>query len=53
MTFNKDDENYIYGVVGLNVKKYRKEKKLTQAKLAEKINYSLSFVSGLESKKHQ
>ncbi len=53
MQFNKDDENYIYGVIGKNVKKYRKEKKLTQAQLAEKIDYSLSFVAGIESKKHQ
>lgn len=34
------------------VKKYRKLKGLTQAQLAEKIDYSLSFVAGLESKKH-
>lgn len=53
MKFNFEDENYIYGVIGKNVKKYRKLKKLTQAQLAEKIDYSLSFVSGLESKKHQ
>ena len=48
-----EDENYIYGIISKNVKKYRKLKKLTQAQLAEKIDYSLSFVSGLESKKHQ
>lgn len=53
MNFKKEDENYIYGIIGKNVKKYRKEKKLTQEQLAEKIDYSLSFVSGLESKKHQ
>ena len=53
MKFNFEDENYIYGVIGKNVKKYRKLKGFTQAQLAEKIDYSLSFVSGLESKKHQ
>lgn len=53
MLFNKEDENYIYNVIGRNVKKYRKMKGLTQAKLAEKIDYSLSFVSSIESKKHQ
>lgn len=53
MNFKKEDENYIYGVIGRNVKKYRKLKGFTQAELAEKIDYSLSFVAGLESKKHQ
>ena len=51
MKFDKKDENYIYGVIGRNVKKYRKEKELTQQQLADNINYSLSFVSVLESKK--
>lgn len=50
MNFKKEDENYIYGIIGKNVKKYRKEKKLTQEQLAEKIDYSLSFVSGLKAK---
>lgn len=53
MEFKKEDENYVYNVIGKNVKKYRKLKKLTQAELADKINYSLSFVSSLESKKYQ
>lgn len=53
MEFRKDDENYIYNVIGKNVKKYRRQKHLTQAELAEKINYSLSFISSLESKKYQ
>lgn len=53
MNFKKTDENYIYNVIGKNVKKYRKQKNLTQAELAEKINYSLSFISSLESKKYQ
>jgi len=44
MEFKKEDENYIYGVIGKNVKKYRKQKGWTQSKLAEEIDYSLSFV---------
>lgn len=51
MEFKKEDENYIYNVIGRNVKKYRKEKHLTQAQLAEKIDYSLSFIASIESKK--
>lgn len=53
MEFKKDDENYIYEVISKNVKKYRKLKGWTQEKLAEEINYSLSFISGIESSYHQ
>lgn len=53
MEFKKDDENYIYEIIGKNVKKYRKLKGWTQEKLAEEINYSLSFISGIESAYHQ
>lgn len=53
MEFKKDDENYIYEVIGKNIKKYRKLKGWTQEKLANEINYSLSFISGIESAYHQ
>ena len=53
MEFKKDDENYIYQVIGKNVKKYRKLRGWTQEKLAEEIDYSLSFISGIESAYHQ
>lgn len=53
MKFNKDDENYIYQVIGKNIKKYRKLKGWTQEKLAEEIDYSLSFISAIESTYHQ
>lgn len=51
MEFKKEDENYIYNVIGRNIKKYRKEKHLTQSQLAEQIDYSLSFIASIESKK--
>ncbi len=53
MEFKKDDENYIYQVIGKNIKKYRKLRGWTQEKLAEEIDYSLSFISGIESSYHQ
>lgn len=53
MEFKKDDENYIYEIISKNVKKYRKLKGWTQEKLAEEINYSLSFIRGIESAYHQ
>ena len=53
MEFKKEDENYIYQVIGKNIKKYRKLRGRTQEKLAEEIDYSLSFISGIESAYHQ
>lgn len=53
MEFKKDDENYIYEIISKNIKKYRKLKGWTQEKLANEINYSLSFISGIESNYHQ
>lgn len=53
MEFKKEDENYVYELIGRNIKKYRKLKGWTQEKLAEEIGYSLSFISGIESEYHQ
>jgi len=43
----------IYNVVGSNIKKYRKEKGLTQHSLADAIPVSDSFVAKLESITYQ
>ncbi len=51
MLFKQEDENYIYNVIGRNIKKYCKLKNLTQAELAEQIDYSLSFIASIERKK--
>lgn len=51
MKENKNDENYIYYVIGQNLKKLRKDKGFTQEKLAEASNYALSFIGNLESDK--
>lgn len=51
--FSKEDENYIYNVICKNIKKYRKLKGWTQERLAEEIDYSVSFISGIESAYHQ
>lgn len=53
MKFKKDDENYIYEIISKNIKKYRKLKGWTQERLAEEIEYSLSFIRGIESNYHQ
>ena len=51
MNNDKNDENYIYYVIGQNLKKQRKLKGFTQEKLAEASNYNLSFIGNLESSK--
>lgn len=43
----------IYNIVGKNIKKFRKEKNLTQRQLAEKLLLSESFIAKLESTTHQ
>lgn len=49
MIINKKDENYIYYLVGQNLKKQRRIKHLTQSQFAEKCNYSDGFIMNIES----
>ena len=44
MEINKTDNKYIYVIVGKNIRRIRKEHKLTQAKLAELINYDVGII---------
>ena len=46
---DKKDENYIYYLVGQNLKKQRKLKHLTQSEFAEKCSYSVGFIMNIES----
>ncbi len=48
----KKDSNYIYYLVGKNIKKYRKIKGYTQQELADEIGYSVGFISNIESKSY-
>jgi len=41
----------IYDTIRRNIKKYRKEKKLTAAKLAEMVGLSHDFIRQIESEK--
>ncbi len=50
---DKKNENYVYELVSVNIKRIRKEKGLTQAELAEKMTYSKQFISNIESRNHQ
>ena len=46
---NIKDENYIYYLVGQNLKKQRKLKHLTVIKFAQLCNYSEGFIMNIES----
>lgn len=43
----------IYNIIGLNIKKYRKLKGITQRTLSESLLLSESFIAKLESKTYQ
>ena len=53
MQFDRNDENYVYILIGKNVRKYRKLRGMTQAELANKANYSKQFISNIENNVHQ
>lgn len=48
---NNDLDINIYDVIRKNIKKYRKEKGLTSAKLAEMVGLSHDFIRQIESEK--
>ncbi len=48
---NDDLDINIYDVIRKNIKKYRKEKGLTSAKLAEMVGLSHDFIRQIESEK--
>lgn len=48
MRVDRKNEEYVYKVVSKNIKKYRKEKGLTQEQLADLIPYSYSTVISIE-----
>ena len=46
---DKNDENYVYYLVGQNLKRLRKLKHFTIAKFAMECNYSEGFIMNTES----
>lgn len=48
-TIDRNDNNYVYYLVGKNIRKYRKLKGLKQRELAEKCSLSEGFISDIES----
>lgn len=53
MEIKKDDNKYIYVIVGKNIKRIRKEKGLTQVQLADLIHYSDGTIANIENDSFQ
>lgn len=45
----KNDDNYYYDIVRVNIRKYRLEKKYTQQKLADECELSVDYIAEIES----
>ena len=48
---NLDFDNDIYGTIRKNIRKYRKEKHITSAQLAEMVGLSHDFIRQIQSEK--
>ena len=53
MAINKNDNKYIYVIVGQNIKRIRKERKMTQLQLANLIRYSEGTIANIENNSFQ
>lgn len=53
MKVNKDDNKFIYVIVGKNIKRIRKEKGLTQVQLADLIGYNEGTIANIENDSFQ
>lgn len=53
MEIKKDDNKYIYVIVSKNIRRIRKEKGLTQAQLADLIQYNEGTIANIENSSYQ
>ena len=53
MQINKNDNKYIYVIIGKNLKRIRQEKGLTQVQLADLTNYSEGTIANIENNSYQ
>ena len=53
MKINKNDNKYIYVVVGRNIKRIRKAKGLTQVQLADLVQYNGGTIANIENNSYQ
>ena len=53
MVVSKDDNKYIYFLVGKNIRRIRKEKGLTQAQIANIVRYDVGTIANIENNSFQ
>lgn len=53
MEIKKEDNKFIYVIVGKKIKRIRKEKKLTQVQLADLIGYNEGTIANIENSSYQ
>ena len=53
MEIKKNDNKYIYVIVGKNIRRIRKENNLTQVQLADLINYNEGTIANIENSSFQ
>ena len=53
MKIDKDNNKYIYVIVGKNIKRIRKEHNLTQVQLADLIQYNEGTIANVENSSYQ
>ena len=53
MEIKRNDNKYIYVIVGKNIKRIRKEKGLTQVQLADLIQYNEGTIANIENSSYQ
>lgn len=53
MEIKKEDNKFIYVIVGKNIKRICKEKNLTQVQLADLIGYNEGTIANIENSSYQ
>lgn len=53
MEIKKDDNKYIYVIVGKNIRRLRKKYNLTQVQLADLIGYNEGTIANIENSSYQ
>lgn len=53
MNISKDNNKYIYFLVGKNIKRIRHEKHLTQVQLADLVKYNEGTIANIENNSFQ
>lgn len=53
MEIKKDDNKYVYVIVGKNIRRLRKKHNLTQVQLADLIGYNEGTIANIENSSYQ